>query len=118
MPESTGGTYWGAQLDALNNSHRGDPRFDAADFCDTAAGVCSGPGNLRADYVLPHASIEMVGAGIFWPAPRDHPLIYLTGIGFPVPSSDHRLVWVDVRLRDRDHQGPNDQGPTDQGPDE
>ncbi len=37
-------------------------------------------------------------AGVFWPADAD-PLMRLTGTGIfgdPVPSSDHRLVWVDV----------------------
>jgi hypothetical protein len=36
-------------------------------------------------------------AGVFWPT-ADDPLVYLTGAGFPVPSSDHRLVWVDLRI--------------------
>ena len=96
-PESTGGTYWGDVQNFLNDTHRSDPKYDTADFCDTPAfPPCSGPGNLRADYVLPHADLEIVDAGIFWPAPADHPLVYLTGAGFPVPSSDHRSVWVDV----------------------
>jgi hypothetical protein len=35
---------------------------------------------------------------VFWPA-DDDPLSRLTGTGIfgdPVPTSDHRLVWVDV----------------------
>jgi hypothetical protein len=101
-PVSTGGRYWGAVQDVLNDTHRSDPKYDTADFCDTPVfPPCSGPGNLRADYVLPRESIEMVGAGIFWPIPPD-PLVRLTGSGFPVPSSDHRHVWVDVRLEDDD----------------
>ncbi|WP_084005196.1 endonuclease/exonuclease/phosphatase family protein [Gilvimarinus polysaccharolyticus] len=50
---------------------------------------------LRADYVLPSTGLTVTGAGVFWPAP-DEPhsdLIGARGI-----SSDHRLVWVDVRL--------------------
>jgi len=97
-PWSAGGTYWAAVQDALNDTHRGDPRYDTADFCDTPAfPPCSGPGNLRADYVLPRRNLRVVGSGVFWPTATD-PLLYLTGRGFPVPSSDHRAVWVDVTL--------------------
>jgi len=92
-PESTGGTYWAGVQGILNLTHRGDPKYDTADFCDFAG---CGPGNLRADYVLPHIALPIVGSGIFWPAPADHPLIGLTGAGFPALSSDHRAVWVDV----------------------
>jgi hypothetical protein len=96
-PESTGGPYWGGVQGFLNLTHRSDPRYDTADFCDTPAfPPCSGPGNLRADYVLPDVSLDITGSGIFWPAPASDPLVYLTGAGFPVPSSDHRAVWVDV----------------------
>jgi hypothetical protein len=97
-PSSAGGPYWADVQDALNDTHRSDPAFDTADFCDTPAfPPCSGPGNLRADYVLPRRTIRIVGSGIFWPTGTD-PLLYLTGTGFPVPSSDHRAVWVDVDL--------------------
>lgn len=53
--------------------------------------------HLRADYVLPSADLGVRGAGVFWPAPDD-PLFRLTG-DVPFPSSDHRLVWVDVVCR-------------------
>jgi len=97
-PSSAGGPYWAEVQDALNDTHRSDPAYDTADFCDTPAfPPCSGPGNLRADYVLPRKNLRIVDAGVFWPTAND-PLVYLTGTGFPVPSSDHRLVWVDVRL--------------------
>jgi 3-phytase len=97
-PSSDGGHYWAKVQDALNDEHIGNPRYDTADFCDTpVAPPCSGPGNLRADYVLPSDDVKVKDSGIFWPT-GDDPLVYLTGTGFPVPSSDHRLVWVDVRL--------------------
>jgi len=73
-----------------NLTHRSDPRFDTADFSDTA------PGNLRADYVLPRKGLRIVDAGVFWPLQAD-PLFRLTGV-FPFPSSDHRAVWVDVQV--------------------
>lgn len=97
-PASAGGTYWSGVQGALNVGHESDPRYDTADFCDTPAfPPCSGPGNLRADYVLPRKSLKIVDTGVFWPFASD-PLVYLTGTGFPVPSSDHRLVWVDIRV--------------------
>jgi hypothetical protein len=97
-PSSAGGPYWAEVQDALNDTHRSDPLYDTADFCDTAVPPpCSGPGNLRADYVLPRRNLQITDAAVFWPT-GDDPLVYLTGTGFPVPSSDHRLVWVDVRL--------------------
>ncbi len=97
-PSSAGGPYWALVQDALNDTHESDPSYDTADFCDTPAfPPCSGPGNLRADYVLPSRALRIVGAGVFWPTASD-PLVYLTGTGFPVPSSDHRAVWVDVRV--------------------
>jgi hypothetical protein len=97
-PSSAGGPYWAEVQDAVNDGHESDPAFDTADFCDTAvAPPCSGPGNLRADYVLPSKSLRIVDAGVFWPTASD-PLVYLTGTGFPVPSSDHRAVWADLRV--------------------
>lgn len=95
-PSSAGGPYWADVQDALNDSHLSDPLYDTADFCDTPAfPPCSGPGNLRADYVLPRDGMEILDGAVFWPTASD-PLAYLTGTGFPVPSSDHRAVWIDV----------------------
>ena len=97
-PTSEGGAFWADVQGALNDVHESDPYEDTADFCDTAvAPPCSGPGNLRADYVLPRAGLSIVDAGVFWPT-GDDPLVYLTGTGFPVPSSDHRAVWIDVKV--------------------
>ena len=82
----------------MNASHDGDPRFDTADFNDSA------PGNLRADYVLPRKNLKILDSAVFWPVQAD-PFFRLTGVfssanwgqvgGFP--TSDHRLVWVDVK---------------------
>ena len=74
-----------------NRRHRGDPATDTADWKDEP-----GPGNLRIDYVLPSQDWEVVGSGVFWPAKGD-PLRRLVGDGEVVVSSDHRLVWVDIR---------------------
>ena len=75
----------------INDTHLSDPAFDTADFSDTA------PGNLRADYVLPSKQLRLTDAGVFWPLASD-PLFDLVGT-FPFPSSDHRLVWIDVQQR-------------------
>jgi hypothetical protein len=91
-PDSEGAVEAASQggEDGANASHRSPPRFDTADFNDSA------PGNLRADYVLPSRSLRIVDAAVFWPVLAD-PLSSLTGT-FPFPSSDHRLVWVDVMV--------------------
>jgi hypothetical protein len=87
-PTSAGAVEAAALQGGANLLHRGDPAFDTADFADGA------PGNLRADYVLPSRNLRPRDAGVFWPVQAD-PLSALTGV-FPFPSSDHRLVWVDV----------------------
>ena len=84
-PASKGGAAAAAAQGGANAGHRGDPRFDTADFRDQA------PGNLRVDYVLPSAGLEITGAGVFWPA-EDEPGVEL------IDASDHRLVWIDVAL--------------------
>ncbi|HEX9618320.1 MAG TPA: endonuclease/exonuclease/phosphatase family protein [Anaerolineales bacterium] len=87
-PSSEGAVEQATLQGGANTTHLGDPAFDTADFADTA------PGNLRADYVLPRKNLRIVDAGVFWPLSTD-PLFSLVGL-FPFPSSDHRLVWVDV----------------------
>jgi hypothetical protein len=89
-PASRGAVEQSSLQGGANLLHRSDPRFDTADFADTA------PGNLRADYVLPSKQLQIEGAGVFWPLISD-PLFALAGT-FPFPSSDHRLVWVDVSV--------------------
>jgi Endonuclease/Exonuclease/phosphatase family len=88
-PSSPGGPEQAALQGGANQTHRGDPAFDTADFVDVP-----GPGNLRADYVLPSRDLRMLAARVFWPLSTD-PLFRLVGV-FPFPTSDHRLVWVDV----------------------
>jgi 3-phytase len=41
--------------------------------------------------------MTIVDSGVFWPR-SDQPFFSLVGT-FPFPSSDHRLVWVDVGLK-------------------
>jgi Endonuclease/Exonuclease/phosphatase family len=100
-PASDGAVEAAALQGGANADHRSDPRFDTADFADTA------PGNLRADYVLPSWNMETERGGVFWPVRAD-PLSRLSGVFDPVwnsvggfPTSDHRLVWADVRVQRR-----------------
>jgi endonuclease/exonuclease/phosphatase family metal-dependent hydrolase len=90
-PKSAGGADAARRQGGSNESHAGDPALDTGDFNDRYAG------NLRIDYVLPSRDLEVVDAGVFWPA-EDEPLYRLTGRGYPPVSSDHRLVWVDIAI--------------------
>ncbi len=96
-PGSEGGVEQARLQGGANEEHRADPALDTADFNDTPA-----PGNLRVDYVLPSRQLPVLDAGVFWPT-EDDPLFRLVGT-YPFPTSDHRLVWADLRLvhRDRD----------------
>jgi hypothetical protein len=89
-PASRGGPDAAARQGGANEAHTGDPALDTADFNDAEGAA----GNLRADYVLPSADLRVTGSGVFWPEATD-PLFPLVG-DFPFPSSDHRLVYVDV----------------------
>jgi hypothetical protein len=89
-PDSEGAVEASELQAGANLTHQSDPRFDTADFSDAA------PGNLRADYVLPRKNLRITDAAVFWPVQAD-PLSSLTGV-FPFPSSDHRLVWIDVSV--------------------
>jgi endonuclease/exonuclease/phosphatase family protein len=94
-PDSAGAVEATALQGGVNVGHVSDPRFDTADFADTPGQA----GNLRADYVLPSKNLRIEDAGVFWPVQAD-PDSALTGV-FPFPSSDHRLVFVDVRVPGR-----------------
>jgi hypothetical protein len=97
-PESDGATEAALLQGGANLSHTGPHAQDTADFNDNPA-----PGNLRADYVLPSADLDILDSAVFWPLQAD-PLFRLTGVFTPslapiyFPTSDHRLVWVDVAV--------------------
>ncbi len=122
-----GDSFADAILQLLNN-RRVDGRF--VPLSSGGAGATSGLAatadfGLRADYVLPStAGLEVVmdacdraqpglSCGIFWPRSTD-PLVRLTGncsaSGPGCASSDHRMVWLDLRLiEDQDGDGiPDD----------
>jgi endonuclease/exonuclease/phosphatase family protein len=91
VPHSAGAVDAAAAQGGANESQRGDPRSDTADFNDRVAG------NLRVDYLLPSRGIRVCGGGVFWPR-RDEPEAVLVWGDRPPPSSDHRLVWLDVNV--------------------
>jgi Endonuclease/Exonuclease/phosphatase family len=90
VPASEGAVAATERQGGANLTHRGDPAIDTADFADSA------PGNLRVDYVLPSRPLRILDGAVFWPT-ADDPLFRLVG-DFPFPSSDHRLVWLDVAV--------------------
>jgi Endonuclease/Exonuclease/phosphatase family len=99
-PSSLGAVQQNGLQGGANLTHRSDPKFDTADFADSA------PGNLRADYVLPSKNLRIVNSAVFWPRTTD-PFFNLVGV-FPFPSSDHKLVWVDVRVGGGDDDDDDD----------
>jgi len=68
-----------------NREQKGNPGADTGDFNDKFTG------NMRIDYVLPSATLKVVGCGVFWPA-SDQPGHDLVDV------SDHHLVWLDIEL--------------------
>ncbi|MVA74725.1 endonuclease/exonuclease/phosphatase family protein [Auraticoccus sp. F435] len=88
-PASEGAVEASRLQGGVNDDHRSPAAHDTADFAEP-------PGNIRADYVLPSRQLRVRDSGVFWPR-SDDPLSRLTGT-FPFPSSDHRLVWVDLRV--------------------
>ena len=91
VPRSAGAVEAAAAQGGANETQRGDPGSDTADFSDRVAG------NLRVDYLLPSKGIRVCGGGVFWPA-RAEPAAALVWGDRPPPSSDHRLVWLDVNV--------------------
>ena len=89
-PASEGAVEQALLQGGANANHKSNPAYDTADFTDNA------PGNLRADYVLPSRNLVIRDAAVFWPK-SDDPLFRLVGT-FPFPSSDHRLVWLDLGI--------------------
>ena len=86
VPTSDGGSA--AAQGGLNVAQRGDPARDTADWPED-----TGPSNLRVDYVLPSAGLQVTGSGVYWPTPGTPEAELAT------TASRHRLVWVDIDLR-------------------
>jgi len=93
----------GALTAALTHPLLQDPRpqspggAEDGDATDTVDWRDPDPGNLRTDYILPSADLDVTGAGVVWPA-RDDPDRALLGGSDGIGASRHRLVWVDLVL--------------------
>lgn len=93
VPRSAGAAEAAIRQGGANADHRGAAAHDTADFSD---GGPNSPGNLRVDYVLPSADLEVCASGVYWPTSDDPAFARVnddTDAG-----SDHRLVWVDIAL--------------------
>lgn len=92
QPTSDGAVEAAREQGGANDEHRSKARFDTADFGDDPR-----PGNLRVDYVLPAKTLQVASSGVFWPR-QGAPGSELTGT-HPFPTSDHRLVRVDLQVK-------------------
>lgn len=85
IPSSAGALEASRRQGGINARHRGNPKYDTADFDDERAG------NLRVDYLLTGRRTDIVACGVFWPASGE-PGAEL------IDLSDHHMVWMDVEL--------------------
>lgn len=85
-PSSQGGEQAAQDDGGANTQHNGAPQFDTANFNDSTVG------NLRVDYVIPSATLNVKEQGIFWPLPSTPEAVWSN-------ASDHRLVWIDVMFK-------------------
>ncbi|WP_153914370.1 endonuclease/exonuclease/phosphatase family protein [Shewanella sp. TC10] len=60
---------------------------------------------LRLDHIIPSSDLNVTGSGVFWPTTSEQghlmmkdPRVGKWGGGSKSVSSDHRLVWIDVKL--------------------
>lgn len=91
IPASLGAIEASQRTGGANDLHTASAAFDTGDFNDAA------PGNLRVDYVLPsRQGLEPVCGGVYWP--RNSEAAFAPVGEFPFPASDHRLVWMDLKL--------------------
>ncbi len=75
----------------LSDPRLQDPQPKTAEG-DAATVNWKAVGELRVDYVLPSADLQVIKSGVFWPNPED-PMRETAQ-----RASRHRLVWVDVAL--------------------
>jgi len=82
VPSSRGG----ATQDSKAKTQKGNPAYDTASW------------GLRVDYVLPSAGLSVERSGVFWPELGAPHRALVSGSDGQRQPSDHRLVWVDIRI--------------------
>ena len=82
---SSGGKYYSQIQGGANLNQKGNAAWDTSDFGDSKVG------NLRLDYCLPSANLNLKSSGIFWPKPDEN------GANL-IEATDHRLVWIDLQI--------------------
>ena len=88
VPSSQGAGEANAKQGQANLKQKGKPEHDTADFNDKSTG------NLRVDFALPSSDCTVINSGVFWPTVSE-----LSDVDRElIEASDHRLVWIDIRL--------------------
>lgn len=90
QPKSAGGVAAAIRQSGPNLGHNTPASLDTVDWDEART-----PGNMRVDYVLPSKGLNVVGAGVFWPTPKEDGFD-LVGLNGDI-GAHHRLVWVDVK---------------------
>lgn len=85
QPQSVGGPEAAENDGKANDNHKGDPKYDTADFPDRSVG------NIRVDYALPSSDLLVVDSAVYWPKATEENRRL-------VKASDHRLVYVDLQF--------------------
>jgi hypothetical protein len=83
-------TSIGASQANPNSTHKNPDNQDTADWREPS------PGNLRVDYVLPSADLQIHESGVFWPAAGTSGAEWVEQA--QSLGTRHKLVWIDVSL--------------------
>jgi len=81
-PVSEGAVLSSQSIGQANMNHKGNPAQDTGLFNPKV-------GNMRLDYVLPSANLQIKSSGVFWLKPGDAGYHWMD-------ASDHHMVWADL----------------------
>lgn len=82
VPRSEGAIISSQSIGQANLNHKGNPAEDTGLFNPKV-------GNMRLDYVLPSANMDIKSSGVFWLKPGDAGYQWMD-------ASDHHMVWADL----------------------
>jgi len=80
---------WLTSPGGAEGGHAGPPDFPERNTSRFSRGL-----TLRLDYLLVSDQVKVHDGGVFWPAAKEDP----AGSVLAEKASDHRLVWLDIRL--------------------